>query len=426
MVTGMVLDCGSGHTSVLWYGMSGRNAGKIAQLRRSKLKLPQGGNFKITDCFKLFEGHCMIAESTATFADALVAEINDAASSGIPSPGIVFVGATGGLRNMLDDGRLKQTQVSEFKSLLLARLAQSGEHEAKFAVITGEQESTWELAAANLIYGHLRQSMFPRAPPRERDRFGLFSGGGSSMQAQEARGAPLSFPFSTWCGPEMDEALGAAADAWKDADKWGRWEAELLARIELAKASLVHGQLGGCFVLTAMNHVAATASGFAERPICADEAIDRLGTALEQFRRGSGEPFESFVAGALSVHPTVHAWYSSQPAEHLARVGAMHMRRLQLVLQHLFAPQSMLFAPPGTLGSSARLDCEWTLELFAREAEALLRSRHVASRSGGPYRVLRQLVDFVHQQQPSFGSSRRVAAEKRTKPAAVGSSPVMV
>ena len=44
--SGVLLDCGSGHTSVLWYSQTEGNS-QIRQLRRSKLKLPRGGNLKV-------------------------------------------------------------------------------------------------------------------------------------------------------------------------------------------------------------------------------------------------------------------------------------------------------------------------------------------------------------------------------------------
>ena len=44
--SGVLLDCGSGHTSVLWYSKTEGDP-QIRQLRRSKLKLPRGGNLKV-------------------------------------------------------------------------------------------------------------------------------------------------------------------------------------------------------------------------------------------------------------------------------------------------------------------------------------------------------------------------------------------
>ena len=68
---GMMLDCGSGHSSIIWYS---ENNGSIRQLRRSKLRLPEGGNYKITD---VFERTVPITESADAFAAALRAEAGD-------------------------------------------------------------------------------------------------------------------------------------------------------------------------------------------------------------------------------------------------------------------------------------------------------------------------------------------------------------
>jgi hypothetical protein len=183
------------------------------------------------------------------------------------------------------------------------------------------------------------------------------------MQVQEWDKPGLSFPFATWWD-EIDEAKGAAIDAWKGPG-WGKWEKSLLQRIENETHFNCRTAFQGCFVLTAMNHVAATAAGFAERPVTAAEAISLLRVALAQFKAGSGEPYQGFVDGRHSVHPTVLAWYSSMPPTHLARVGAMHICRLTHVLEQLFDPGARFFAPPGTDTAGARLDCEWTLEAYS-------------------------------------------------------------
>ena len=62
----------------------------------------------------------------------------------------------------------------------------------------------------------------------------------------------------------------------------------------------------------------------------------------------------------------MHNRYTTQPANHLARVGAMHMCRLAHILERLFAADARLYAPPGLSISGDRLDCEWTVEAFRR------------------------------------------------------------
>lgn len=385
---GIVLDAGSGHTSVLWYSLEPDGAAfKVRQLRRANLKtaFAGGSSYRITDAFEDQRDECL-ADAAAQLADSLRAEIEEGSAAGIPHPVLTIVGATGGLRNQLDSGKVDAKSVTRFESLLVSHLEASGKRMAtRFFVITGEQEAAWELAAAHIMYGPLQAHMFPVAPPESRAavgagtisfrgaaRFGLFSGGGSSMQIQANGGLPLSFPFSTWCSAEMDEALGAAHDAWKVAKAWEQWERSLVASIDAAVAALPAGnKVSGCFVLTAMCHVAASAAGFAERPITAGEAVVELRAALAQFRAGRGEPYESFVAGRHAMHPTVLAWYSTSQPHHLARVGAMHLCRLAHVLERLFEPSARLYAPAGVSGGGERLDCEWTVECFVRELREL-------------------------------------------------------
>ena len=202
-ITGMTLDCGSGHTSILWYELPSPRQ-RIRQLRRSKLKIAGGGSFKITDVFSApvrvdlcelgpeFARQAAMAAMADSFAAALHAEIADAAAAGIRAPALVIVGATGGLRNMLSDGHISMASVAEFERALLVGM--QGVH-VKFEVVSGEQEADWELAAALLIYGPRQPIMFPEGAAG----FGLFSGGGSSVQVQASAGPPLSFAFSTWC-----------------------------------------------------------------------------------------------------------------------------------------------------------------------------------------------------------------------------------
>ncbi|KAK3247909.1 hypothetical protein CYMTET_42609 [Cymbomonas tetramitiformis] len=362
--TGMLLDCGSGHTSVLWYGLPTEGGLPIRQLRRSKLKLPGGGNFKITDVFDSNNTNAILAKQAEAFGTALRAEIKEAifTTEDISSPTVTFVGATGGLREALSAGNVDEDRLEIFRDFALRGLP--AECRSTFTVIKGEEEAAWELAAAHIIYGANSEAMFPGAQVGSTKKFGIFSGGGSSMQVQASWGPPFSFPFSTWW-EEIDEEKGASADAWKNDAKWGNWERALLAKI--GKSESLREKFSGNFVLTAMNHVAATAAGFAETPITAEEAVFRLRKALAQFKGDEGEPYQGFVNGKHSVHPTVLAWYSSQPPSHLARVGAMHICRLAHVLEQLFHPKARLFAPAGTDVTGARLDCEWTLEAYARE-----------------------------------------------------------
>ena len=169
--SGMLLDCGSGHTSILWYGLT-NDKRPIRQLRRSKLKLPTGGNFKLTDIF--IGDPTARDQRIAVFGSALVAEIDEATPT-TGQPLVVYVGATGGLREQLELGTVTNEDVEYLRAQLVNQIPQ-----LVLAVVSGEQEASWELSAAHAIYQPLAGTMFPSiSPPVE---FGLFSGGGSSMQ----------------------------------------------------------------------------------------------------------------------------------------------------------------------------------------------------------------------------------------------------
>ena len=159
----------------------------------------------------------LLARNARSLATAICSEISDATQQhGIPQPALVFVGATGGLRNALDVGEITPKQLSLFQKNLLAGLPAHSKN--TFAVISGEDEAAWELAAARVIFGPLVSTMFPSPSAQQQTpvQFGLFSGGGSSVQVQEPGGLPHSFPCPTWW-KDLDEELGAPPDLWKDA-----------------------------------------------------------------------------------------------------------------------------------------------------------------------------------------------------------------
>ena len=197
--SGMLLDCGSGHTSILWYGLTSGNR-PIRQLRRSKLKLPTGGNFKLTDIF--IGDPAARDQCIAVFGSALVAEIDEATPT-TGHPVVVYVGATGGLREQLQLGIVTNEDVEYLRAQLVNQIPQ-----LVLAVVSGEQEASWELSAAHAIYQPLAGIMFPSiSPPVE---FGLFSGGGSSMQGGYAAVAMgvLKYIVNICCAVLLASASG--------------------------------------------------------------------------------------------------------------------------------------------------------------------------------------------------------------------------
>ncbi len=374
-ITGLIVDCGSGHASTFWYRLS--PSSEVVQLRRSRLRARDDEPFKLAQVLSAGEagpegaGESTAAAQIAYAAAVIQAEIaaateahpapddGSAAQESLAWPSLLFVGATGGLREALADGSVDLATVDGFSRALRERFSASIPA-VRFACLTGEQEAKWELEAARTIWRPEAESMFPSSSPDDgaapaassaASSFGVFSGGGQSMQVGMEDGVLLSWPFSTWCDA-LDEKKGAAAEAWREGTAWGAWEASLLDRIALERTRAV-APLDGAFLLTAMNQVACVAAGIAERPIRAAAAIAALRSALTQFRRGEGEACAAFLAARA------HYKYN------VARVTAMHLCRLAHALEQLFAPEARLYAADP---KRAPLHCEWALGAFMHGA----------------------------------------------------------
>lgn len=226
--TGIVVDCGSGHTSIMTYATGGEVAAGVRQVRRSWLRHVDGGNLPLSDIVPSASGGAFAGTTLASRLEefililAGVLEQENAIGDGAPQPPcVLFVGATGGLREEIARGRLTDGDVATiragFERAFAARVAA-----VRFEVLSGEQEATWEYDAAQIIWGGAARTIFAAEGVVE---IGLFSGGGKSMQLGR-RGEALSFPFSTFPA-YLEERQGAAADAWLDAPKWQRFEDEL-------------------------------------------------------------------------------------------------------------------------------------------------------------------------------------------------------
>jgi hypothetical protein len=227
-------------------------------------------------------------------------------------------------------------------------------------VVAGDQEGKWELVAGRAIWSSECERMFEFAQPDCAASFGLFSGGGQSMQVVDD-GAARSFPFSTW-SEELDERKnGGEHEAWRDAAKWAVWTSALQADVEAERAKLGSTRFGGSYVLTAMNEVACKAASLSETPVRAASAVAALRAAFGHFYEGSGDAYATFL------EERKHFKYN------VARVTAMHLYRLALVLELLFEPDARLFAPDAR--RKGVLHCEWALGAFCDELKRLRERR---------------------------------------------------
>jgi len=263
--------------------------------------------------------------------------------------GILFVGATGGVRSALSQGLLTEDDLTSFEKRLVEGLSEvKNIKEVRFSAIDGSDEGRWELMAAQAIWSGDSGTMFG-----VEDAFvGMISGGGSSMQIGAEGGEAVSHAFSTmWDG--MEEGKGAPAEAWLDDAVWGAWEADLIEKIEQYKAS--QGEafrlLDGCYVGTACNKQAVAAAGFADRPVTAEEAIPLLRAGVLEFRTQTGPNYER--EKDVQRPKVRYNWFS---------VMARQKCRLAHVLEILFDPTARLyFTKTGLTKTTEQLDCEWTL-----------------------------------------------------------------
>ena len=355
--TGAFVDAGSGHSSLICYShtsSSSGSAGTLHQLAKDSIKNASGGNLPLTDV--LASG---TPESFAEFIDQLRGILDSLHESGF-QPTLLYVGATGGLRQAIEKDIISSADVQAFRSALESAFSDyHAIREVKLVVLDGTQEATFETDAAQIIWGLHSASMFPlpnqgkQAGASERS-IGIFSGGGQSMQLGRVGEKPLSFNFSTFY-EEFEEKQGAHPDAWLDSAVWGRFEDGLHARIK-EEAKRQGSLFTGDFVCTAMNHRAAMYCQFAEKPIRCDEAIKLLKSALPQFRDRKGQLFSDMMASA-----TGGSARSSYP---LARITASHTFRLCATLEHLFSPDAQLFFARNGTASGDPIECEWTLGAF--------------------------------------------------------------
>ena len=369
-VTGVVVDCGSGHTSITSYSYSGsRGPESLVQCGKTWLKHSgDGGNLPLTDVIPGTLGTSFIGESLAERVAEFIQVLREAlehppADSPAESawPDILLIGGTGGMRSAVEEGRLSESAIESIRTMIVAAF-DSDVQLVKFEVITGDQEAIWELHTAQIIWSRESAAMFPddschnaNATPAD---IGLFSGGGKSMQLAQ-RGSAMSFPFSTF-PKELEERSGAAPDAWLDSEKWATYFADPLVA-KVTEAAAVHQKFNGCFVGTAMNHRAAMFSEISEKPITAAAAVEALQASLPQFIQREGELYDKMIA--------THKPGSSYPLE---RITAMHTFRLVTVLAEMFDPSAKLFfARNGQDAAGNQQDIECTVGAFAEEARSL-------------------------------------------------------
>jgi hypothetical protein len=338
--SGVLVDCGSGHTSMICYTKT--PDGQTNQHAKLSIRNEDDGNYPLTDAFS--------NNSTSLFIDQLRQEMSKLNNF---HPKILFVGATGGVRKAIENNKITSSQVDTFIEALNAAFSATV-NVIKFAVLDGTTEASFELTAAQVIWGGENALL---ASPN----IGLFSGGGQSMQLGRVEEEPLSFAFSTMVDA-FEERAGASPDAWLNEDAWQKYESDMIAQVaaEQQKRPL----FVGCYVGTAMNHRAAAYSDISGIPITVRDAVKTLRSSLPQFRSKTGPLYDKMMEGRTGG--SAHKKYP------LARITAMHTFRLATTLDMLFSPDAELFfAKSGLDQAGNSLECEWTLGAFLKYTEGM-------------------------------------------------------
>lgn len=130
-VTGVVVDCGSGHSSIISYtyaGSSDRGPESLVQCSKTWLKHSgDGGNLSLTDVIPGTLGTSFIGESLADRVAEFIQVLREAlehppAESPAESawPDILLIAGTGGMRSAVEEGRLSESEIESIRTIIVA------------------------------------------------------------------------------------------------------------------------------------------------------------------------------------------------------------------------------------------------------------------------------------------------------------------
>tara|TARA_B110000208_G_C11757028_1_gene425534 strand:+ start:153 stop:1298 length:1146 start_codon:yes stop_codon:yes gene_type:complete len=163
--SGVVVDCGSGHTSVMFY--SSDETGSVSQVKRAWLKHADGGNLPLTDIFPGAKGGAFQSTTVADRCDEFIENLKGVlkehhSAEEAPAMDSLFVGATGGMREKMVQGEMGEVEVATIRSVF-ERSFSDDDTAVTFDVLTGAQEAAWEHQAAQILWGGRATVMFPDA-----------------------------------------------------------------------------------------------------------------------------------------------------------------------------------------------------------------------------------------------------------------------
>ena len=118
---GWVCDCGSGHTAIYKYRLDEQR--HLHEVSKHHLKNSDNKDIILTEI--------LVQDAAETFLNALNEDIS-ADSPEVTNP-VVFIGGTGGLRKLMEDGTIDAKRISSFTEALASMCGS----EATFVVLTG-------------------------------------------------------------------------------------------------------------------------------------------------------------------------------------------------------------------------------------------------------------------------------------------------
>ena len=268
-----VVDCGSRHTEIHVL-RAGREQGSVLELKTKRLRSDKGYNISLS--------RNVLQPAAARSRQARVSAFDDflrQLSSSLVECGkregdgsTVFVGATGGVRKLLEENVITSELCDQFGEALKKVCGTT----SKFEVISGDDEAKCELRAARSIFSKTFQA-------GEHGRVDLFSGGGATCQ----------FAFGTGRTETLKSVMLPTDDAQKklmsaSPGKLSETAASILSTYEskLREANLT--QFDGSFLGISMHQDVANLAGFENEFLYPRDVLPKVDTLVTDLSERTG------------------------------------------------------------------------------------------------------------------------------------------
>ena len=262
-----VVDCGSRHTEI--HQLVATADGGLSETASCRLRPGEYGNLPLGDALMK---ECFVEE----FLPLLKKELLALGWAAGRADAAVFIGATGGVRRLLQSGDVTAALLAEFEAALAGALGLAGASgRLTFAVLSGDDEARYEFAATRAIFA-------PLFAQHGKSAVHFLSGGGATCQF--AYGSP----------PKLCSLDCATKDTEKAIRAEGRTAlAPATAALETTvdawwPTSGLPARLGGSFVGIEM-HQDAAQLGFHSEFLSPPEVVRRIDRIVDDLLNQSGE-----------------------------------------------------------------------------------------------------------------------------------------